>query len=113
MDNKECAKCWETVVKIYKETIEENNPNITATKIIEEIGLAKTLEVFATISAIKKHDGRIYGINRQFMNSITVNPESIAVEHGNAVFDTGLLDEIHTVHIDNIITQLRKVYKVN
>lgn len=41
-----CADAWETVIRIYDETIEQNNPAVTAEKIVSEIGLSNAMKVF-------------------------------------------------------------------
>lgn len=104
-----CVAAWKEVVRIYKET-RETSPKTTMDKIIEHLGIDNTKEVFATIAAIKKHDGRIYGANREYMNSIPVNSLSIRYNSDNPVLYAGL-DEIHTVHIDQLIIELRKIDK--
>ena len=107
MNRKECAEAWITVCNIYDETRAANRPDNTLDKILEILGADKTLEVFATVSAIKKHDGRIYGKNREFMESVAINPESVKWESGNPMV-SAKLDHIHTSHIDNLITELRE-----
>lgn len=106
MDRTECAEAWKTITRIYKET-EELSPDVTMQKIIETFGKAKTEEVFATVAAIKQYDSRIYGANREYMDSIPVNPESVKREHGNPMLYAGL-DDIHTAHINQMITELRR-----
>lgn len=106
MEPKQCAEAWKTVCCIYESTINENNPEVTMNKIIETLGFDVTKETFATVSAIKKHDDRIYGSNREYMDSIPVNPDSIKHEYGNPMIYAGL-DDIHTSHINNLITKLR------
>lgn len=108
----ECKEAWQKVVKCYNETIEENNPEVTLKRIVRELTLAKTKEIFAVISAIKKHDGRIYGTNREYMNNIPFNPACSEWVAENPIRYAGL-DDIHTAHIDNIITELRKYEKRN
>ncbi len=104
MTPKECADAWKTVVKIYKETRDET-PTITMQEIIKELGQKHTKEVFATVAAIKKYDGRIYGRNREIMNATEYNYESSAWERGNPMIYAGL-DDIHTEHINQLITEL-------
>lgn len=105
MTAKECAEAWKKVVSIYNATREET-PKSTINGIIEVLGEKKTEEVFATVAAIKKHDGRIYGKNREYMNSIPVDPEIVEWRSGNPVIYAGL-DDIHTSHINQLITELR------
>lgn len=107
MNDKKCADLWRKIVSIYKETC-ETNPNATMNRIIEEIGLEDTKEVFATVAAIKKHDGRIYGANREYMNSIPVNSDNVVQSSENKMIYAGL-DDIHTAHINQLITELRRI----
>lgn len=104
-----CATAWKEVVRIYNET-GETNPKTTMNQIIEWLGIDNTKEVFATIATIKKYDGRISHINREYMNSIPVNSLSIRYNSDNPVLYAGL-DEIHMVHIDQLIAELRKIDK--
>lgn len=103
-----CREAWDLILKIYDETISQNNPRNTMDRIIEILGLERTKEVFAVVAAIKKHDGRIYGRNRDFANSIPYNEECTQRIFGNPMIYSGL-DHIHTAHINNLITELRKI----
>lgn len=104
MRAEECKKEWLKVIRIYEETREQNDPSLTINKILEELG-NKVEEVFATVAAIKKSDGRIYGRNRKYMDSIPVNPASIRWERSNPMLYADL-DHIHTAHINQLITAL-------
>lgn len=106
MNAKEIANAWKKVVQIYNET-KELTPKTAMCEIIRSFGVKQTEEIFATVSAIKKHDGRIYGENREYMNSIPVDKEIIEWRSGNPVVYAGL-DDIHTAHINQLITELRK-----
>lgn len=105
MTVKECTEAWEKVKEIYGET-REGSPKETVDRIVNSIGLEKTKEVFATVAAIKKGDGRIYGKNREYMESIPVNPKATIWSRENPMLYTGL-DDIHTAHINQMITELR------
>lgn len=105
MTPKECANAWKEIIRVYKDTIEES-PQFTVNKIIENLGFDKTKEVFATVAAIKKHDGRIYGKNRKYMESIQVNSDAVEWKYGNPMVSAGI-DDIHTAHINQLITELR------
>lgn len=105
----EIASAWKEIVRIYNET-REKTPETTMNEIVDTFGIEKTKEVFATVAAIKKHDGRIYGKNREYMNSIPVDPEIVEWRSGNPVIYAGL-DDIHTTHINQLITELRKLDK--
>lgn len=72
------------------------------------LGYEQAIETFAVIAAIKIHDGRIYGANRDWMNSVSYNPEAAVRSRENPVIYAGL-DDIHTAHINQIITALRKM----
>lgn len=111
MTPKECAKAWKEVLRIYDET-RETTPRTTMDKIVESLGIEKTKEVFATVAAIKKHDGRIYGDNRKYMDSISINPECVERKFGNPMIYAGL-DDIHTAHINQLITELRRILNEN
>lgn len=101
----EIAKVWEGIVKIYKETIPQNNPKVTVAAIYKKFGKEKANEAFATIAEIKKYDGRISPWNRKKLSSIPVNPDYTVWDSNNPMFRTDL-DYIHTAHIDNMITEL-------
>lgn len=105
MTGEEAKIAWEKVVKIYSSTIEQNNPEITIREIIKELGIEKTKEIFATVTKIKAHDGRIYGNNRKIMEAVETNPELSLWDKSNPLIYSGL-DDIHTAHINNLITVL-------
>lgn len=107
MTREECAKAWKTVVECYHRTCYES-PIVTANLIVKEIGYPNAKEVFATIAKIKKYDGRIYGSNRDWTETVLTNPDSLIWESNNPLLYAGL-DEIHTAHINQIITELRKM----
>lgn len=107
MTLKETAEVWKQIVSIYKET-RETDPETTVKEIIHTVGFEKAREAFATVAAIKKHDGRIYGENRKYMDSIPVDPKAVERTYRNPVLYAGL-DDIHTTHINQMITELRKV----
>lgn len=109
MNANEIADAWKEVVRIYNDT-RETTPEVTMNKIIDSLGLENVKETFATVAAIKKHDGRIYGRNREYMNSIPVDSEIVEWRSGNPVIYAGL-DDIHTAHINQLITELRKLDK--
>ena len=106
MNANEIAETWKEIVKIYNETREIAPPEGTMCDIIHKFGIKKTEEVFATIAAIKKYDGRIYGKNRDYMNSIPVDSQIVEWRSGNPVIYAGL-DDIHTAHINQLIAELR------
>ena len=108
MNGTEAKKAWQKVCEIYDATRETNRPAVTMEAIIKELGMEKTREVFAVVSKIKKNDGRIYGKNREFMDSIPTDPAISEWNRENPMIHAGL-DHIHTAHISNLITELRKL----
>lgn len=109
MNAMEIALTWKTIVQIYKETRDET-PGITVNEIVSLYGIDKAKEVFATVAAIKKYDGRIYDENRKYMDGIPVDQEIVELRNGNPLLYAGL-DDIHTAHINQMITELRKLDK--
>lgn len=102
---KEISKTWKAVVSIYKET-RDYTPKTTVDAIIGKFGINVTKEVFATVAEIKKHDGRICEKNREYLRSVSVDPRN--VDRDSPVMYAGL-DDIHTSHIDQMITELRGI----
>ncbi len=108
MNPKELKDAWQTVVKIYNET-RDTDPQTTMQKIIGVLGKDKAKEVFACVTQLKSHDGRIYGENRKAMNQVQVDPDALVWESRNPMTRAGL-DDIHTTHINQLITEGRKVW---
>ena len=106
MTPKEAMEAWNTVIDTYKETVMQNNPEVTVTEIVKRLGKEKTNEIFATIAMIKKHDGRISLRNRDKLRSISVNPDCLVRDRFENPLLTCALDYIHTAHIDNMISRL-------
>lgn len=104
MTAKECAEYWKQIVGIYKET-RDLTPEDTAARIVEKISRPKAMMVFSTIAHIKEHDGRIYGKNREVMNRTPYVKEATVYEGYNPMKYAGV-DDIHTTHINQIITEL-------
>lgn len=105
-DLKEIAKVWNGIIKVYKETIPQNNPKITVDAIYKKIDKAKVNEAFATIAEIKKYDGRISPWNRKKLSAIPVDPNCTVWDRMINPMIGVDLDYIHTAHIDNMITEL-------
>lgn len=105
MRGKEIKDCWKEIVKIYKETIKQDNPKITMDTIYQRLDKAKVNETFATIAAIKSTDGRISPRNREKLKVIPIDPDNVIWDCSNPVIYAGV-DDIHTSHINNLITEL-------
>lgn len=110
LNKSELAANWKQIVAIYRKTIEFNNPEFTVKKITEALGIEASVETFAVVTRLKKNDGRISGENRNFMNRIMVDEDAVKWERGNPMIYTGL-DDIHTSHVNNLITEIRKLQK--
>lgn len=104
MTANECAKAWLRIKEIYNET-RDKTPKDTAEQIVKELGKETAYIVFATITRLKKGDGRIYGRNRKVMESHEYVPEATVWNHSNPMIGTGL-DDIHTTHINQMIGAL-------
>ena len=105
MVKEEYNKAWEKVRKIYRET---DNPKEAADRIVKELGFDTAIQVFAAVAKIKERDGRIYGRNREWTKQIAIHDDFY--KENNHRLISGL-DDIHTSHIDQIITQLRLTEK--
>ena len=103
MKPEETKEIWEGIIEIYKEG---GNPSQTMDKIFCQFEEKAVKEAFATVAAIKKNDGRIYGENRKFMDSIPVNPDAVVWDNRNPMIYADL-DYIHTANINVLITELR------
>lgn len=105
----ELADAWRHVVEIYDVT-RDKTPEYTAERICSASGMDLTKQVFAAVGQIKKSDGRIYGKEREYVNSITVDPEAVEWKSDNPLIRAGL-DDIHTTHIAQIIEAIMKYDK--
>ena len=108
---KEIAILWEVICGIYDSTREWNSPERTMRKMIAKIGLDGVWETFSAITKLKKNDGRIYGKNREMMERFETAKVLEEHSHENPLIDTGLCDHIHTAHINNLITELIKIWE--
>lgn len=115
----EVAENWKEIVSIFRDF--ENDKKERCSKygwenmvgtIISKLTYENAIETFAVISAIKKNDARIYGLNRVFMRSVPFIPEAAEYNRYNPVIYAGL-DDIHTTYINRIITILKDYEKQN
>lgn len=102
----ECAEAWKKIVEFYKNT-RDTGPEITIKEIVDYFGFEKTREVFATVTAIKRADGRIYDSVRKYMEYVFINPACVDWNSNNPMLYAGL-DEIHTTHINQLMIALMK-----
>ena len=103
---REIAEDWQIIKSVYKETRDET-PKETIDMLLTMIPLEDAKETFAVITKIKKHDGRIYGKNREIMEAYPTSLECCEWSNSNPVCKAGL-DDIHTTHINQLITELLK-----
>ena len=107
MTPEKCYEAWKRIIEIYDDEREKSNrPDYTMNRIIEEFGKEDTYTIFSTIAEIKRHDGRIYGRNRDVMNATPFVVECIDFSSRWRLRDT---DHIHTAHINNLISELVKL----
>ena len=99
---REANLAWWIVKKIYDEK-RDTNPAETMKEILYHSPLNRlvTTELFATVTRIKEHDGRIYPENRKKLAEVETNPD---IDYMNLMG----LDDIHTTHINQLITELLK-----
>ena len=103
MTQKECVNAWNKVIECYDKTC-ENGPKATVMAAVDELGMEKTQEVFATIAKIKQRDGRISDINKKAMENIPVNQDNCKRGHDNLMI-SAKLDYIHPARIDQMLTE--------
>ena len=107
LDSKQCSEKWKIICQIFDET-RLGTPEETAQKIVSSFGINDSLEVFAVVSKLKEHDGRIYGNNRIRMSAIETDPIASDWVAGNHMRYANI-DHIHPTHINQIITELLKI----
>lgn len=73
MNSKTACKIWKDLVSIYKKDVGNGTPKATVKKLIDKWGLWNTKQIFAIITAIKEHDGRISVENREKLSQIPVD----------------------------------------
>lgn len=105
------AESWLKIVGHFKDNTSKegrffNRPDYTLIEIIDDIGYDEALRTFSAVAQLKKHDVRIWGKNREFTDSVSVPPELLMWDHANRLCSVHL-DDIHTAHIDELITRLR------
>lgn len=101
------AEVWGIVNGIYKNRTEESKPADPIEEIRGLFGDPLVVETFAAVAQLKHYDGRIYGRNRKWTDSIEVDPEAIKWDYDNPLVRAGV-DDIHTANVDLLITELRK-----
>lgn len=100
MNASEANKTWYIVRRIFKDTGEQT-PKDTIFELGRVLRRDEIMEIFAIVTKIKKHDGRIYGKNREVMEQYPSDPSiDYTMIKG--------LDDIHTAHINQLISELVK-----
>lgn len=105
MNSKTACKIWKDLVSIYKKDVGNGTPKATVKKLIDKWGLWNTKQIFAIITAIKEHDGRISVENREKLSQIPVDPACTKWDSNNQLVYAGV-DEIHTSHINQMISAI-------
>ncbi len=112
---KEYGRIWQTITQIWRDEVAsypklKMTPADFLTRLLKENTMDELITVFGIIAVYKTYDGRIYDENRRFLSE-RMDPElraevvrDYSVIHG---FFTGL-DDIHTAHIDQAISAIRK-----
>lgn len=104
LNAKETAIIWMEVKKLFNET-RDRTPKDTVDELLKKYNIQQLKEVFAGVTKLKKHDGRIYGKNREEMEKIQTDPLCEEHSHDNPLLGCGM-DDIHTAHINQMITEL-------
>ena len=100
MNASEANKTWYIVRRIFKDT-RELTPSDTILELGKVMSRNDIMEIFAIVTKIKEHDGRIYGKNREVMEAYPSDPEiDYTMIKG--------LDDIHPAHINQLIGELIK-----
>lgn len=98
---------WNVVVERYKAQ-DNGNPADLIKSLLGDYSDDLVKETFVAVAQLKAHDGRIYGDNRKWTDSIEVDPVATEYTRENMLFRRGYLDYIHTAHINQLITELRR-----
>ncbi len=100
------AEVWAAVNDLYKSRPDGAKPSELINVVINRFGELLVVETFAAVAQLKKGDGRIYGKNREWTDSMTVVPEALKWDPRNPLIRVGV-DEIHTANVNVLITELR------
>lgn len=111
---------WSLLVNLFNETVPSPNnchatPDDVARKFIDVFDITTVKETLAVVCEAKKHDGRIYKENRDYLKSslpATVVADLQEDEMAIVKARIGRLDDIHPTHINQTITALRKLETV-
>ena len=113
VNKKRLKEVWSTLIASYKDTVEYTDHGVTGdpNKTLKETfdrGVSPTelRQTLAVIAHIKEHDGRFGSKNRKWLyDSLMFGSYDWYTEYGRFI---GNLDDIHTTHLDNLTTYLRK-----
>lgn len=107
MSAKQIAQTWDEFVEIHKSST-DHNPVSTMQMILNKFSIENVKTVLATVYRLKyTHDGRIYGLNKDFLYSIPVDSKNTKWESSNPIM-RAKLDDIHPSHINQLVTALRE-----
>lgn len=111
---------WSLLVDLFNEAVPQpgncrTTPDDVARKFVEVFDIATVKETLAVVCEAKRHDGRIYKENRDYLkSSLPASIVSDLAEDEMAIIKAriGRLDDIHPTHINQTITTLRKLETV-
>lgn len=107
MNVKDYARVWERVNYLYKNRSDGAKPSELIREVRGRYGDQLVTETFAAVAQLKKYDGRIYGKNREWTDSIKVDPEALKWDLKNPLIQVGV-DEIHAANLGLLIMVLRE-----
>lgn len=106
----EARLMWIDICKMFENT-RNYSPSKTIDKIINKYGKNRTLEMFSIVSKLLKNDGRIYSENIDYFKFVPIDVDADSVRftyYGGC----NSLDYIHPAHINQMMTELRRRYKI-
>lgn len=103
---------WNKTVILFNAAVNNSTPDEVARRLIVQFGIDRVKTLFAVVCEAKKHDGRIYDENRNYLSPSL--PESVLQdleEDQMAVVKAriGHLDDIHPTHINQTISALKRI----
>ena len=110
-EGKEYADIYCDLVRIYEETRDVNRPAYTLQKMLEVHSLEDIKQAFGIVGYIKAklfHDGRFWVENEKWIETIEVPEDCLEWGRHNPFCRPGGIDDIHTSHINNLVTEIRK-----
>lgn len=119
MSFEELAIVWSGITEFYKKVRDGSNlPADTIADAVSEFGYDAVAETLATVIRLKPWDGRIWPSNREWADSIAVNPQAILCSPKNRFlcgafcvgekFVRADVDAIHMAHVNQLASAIRE-----